>query len=346
MGVQIQVTDKINWNQENCFLSGEDTERLDLMCRTKVPENAIHFNQQVPMESYLNSEYFFKASQNICFSLFETDRCPVPWVSKLNRCTKTLVFSKFNVQTYSNSGVNNVDCIPFGVDTKLFNPSVKPFRFGRDKDEFVFLTSGDFTERKNFEGLIESYVKEFNSNDKVCLIIKAHYSGFTKIYKEMCIRKLKQIVTRFNGINPPKILFLGEKIPWYDMPKFYTAGDCFILTTRGEGLGYPFAEALASGVPVIAPDFGGQSEFLNSTNSLIVNYEVRVIDDLEYLRKCIISVNHSWCHPHVPDIRSKMRFAYDQRDLMKEKGLRGRADMEKYTWQASGLEILKKVFNI
>ncbi len=342
LGVKIELDPKYHWNSEISFFSSDDFVRLRRMTETKIDlHKAYHLQHQYPTANYIDSDMFKHAKKSYCMSIFETSQCPRPWVHSLNMLTGTFTFSDFNKKTYEKSGVNVVDVIPLGIDTEQFNPTVRPF-YQKKENEFVFLTSGDFTERKNFEGLIEAYVKEFTNKDNVTLIIKAHYQGFIKRYQEECIRKFKEVVNRFNSIDPPRILFFGYKVPWQSVPQFYTAGDCFILCSRGEGIGLPYMESLASGVPCISTNFGGQTQFLNDGNSLFVNSEVKVIDDLEYIRKCLWAVNHSWAFPDVNDIRNKMRFAYEFRDIMKQKGEQGRADMEKLSWQASALAIVRK----
>ena len=345
LGVQVQIEPKDSWNFESCPLSLEDETRLLRMCNVKVHPNSYNIVQQYPSVTYLNSPVSKYAKKRFCFSLFETNRCPVPWIPLLNQMTETWVFSDFNVKTYTDSGILNTRTIPFGIDTKLFTPVGESFNFTPKREgDFIFATNGDYTERKNFEGLIEAYVKEFTDKDKVCLLVKIHSNGFIKRYKDECVRRLKTIVQRFNSINPPRILFVGDKVPYEEMPKFYRAADCFVLFSRGEGLGLPYAEALACGVGVISTNFGGQMQFLNDKNALFANSDVKVIDDLEYIKKCLWALNHSWAHPHVSDMREKMRYAYEMRDDIKEKGLQGRADMEKLTWQNVALRILERIY--
>ena len=65
--------------------------------------------------------------------------------------------------------------MPFGVDTELFNPNVKPINV-KGRKNFMFITNGDYTERKWFEGLIESFVKEFNGDEDV-FVFKINSNG-------------------------------------------------------------------------------------------------------------------------------------------------------------------------
>ena len=199
--------------------------RLKEMMAYRVSGNNFYYiTHQVPKAASLVPNLVKSAKKRFVFSLFETDRCPSPWVKNLNYMDETWVFSDFNRDTFRKSGVIKVEKIPFGVDSKIFSPLGPKMEFNKKENDFVFITSGDFTERKNFEGLIEAFVKEFNSSDDVCLVVKAHYGGFTKQHKEACAQRLRDIVFRFNPVNPPRVLFLSDKVPYDTLGRFYRAG--------------------------------------------------------------------------------------------------------------------------
>jgi len=347
-GVQVKLIEKSNWNLEKLELDVEERSKLIRMIRTdmNMMDCDLILEQRVPEDNVLNSVDFFRSkAKKVCVSLFETDRCPNPWISRLNMMDEVWVFSEFNRLAWEKSGVKNVKVIPFGIDTDMFNPNVKPISI-KGRKRFMFISSGDFTERKWFEGLIEAFVKEFNSDDDVCLLIKAHFGGFIRRFKDDVIRRFRRIVDVYNKVNPPQILFIGDKVPWKAMPRFYTAGDCFVLPSRGEGLGLPYAEALACGVPVIATGWGGQTEFLNNENAYFLEYSLKQIDDMEYIKKCLISLNHTWATPNVNSLRSLMRFVYSFPDLAKKKGERGVKDMKERTWDKVALWIINRVLEM
>lgn len=343
LGVRIELQPARNWNAELIELDPEDRMRLDRMANQRISPNAIQICHQRPgLETYPD------AKKRICYTLFETNRCPDPWLPELNRMDKVWVFSEFNKKYWEadfiEKGIDpdKIDVIPFGIDTNLYHPGAKPAEI-TNKKGYTFLTLGDFTERKNFEGLVEAYVKEFTKKDDVCLVMKVHFGGFTKKHHDNIVNKIKECVDRFNPDNPPKILFFGDKLATDDMPSLYTGCDCFVLASRGEGLGMPFIEAMACGLPVISTNWSAPTDYITDNNGLLVNCDIKQIDDIEYIKKCPIALNHSWAHPHIEDIQKKMRWMYKSRDEAKKKGEIGRKDMLKHSWQNTALAIIKKI---
>lgn len=342
LGVIVELQPATDWNNERIELDEEDRDRLLRMCQQKVHPESVQVCHQKPNEGYP------MARKQICYSLFETNRCPDPWIEDLNRMDKVWVFSEFNRKHWAASFIqrqldgSKIEVIPFGIDTDVFSPDVEPAQV-QNKKGFTFLTVGDFTERKNFEGLIEAFVKEFSAADDVCLIVKAHYKGFVRRHHDNVIEKLKDIVGMFNEGTAPRILFFGNKIAAADMPRLYRAGDCFVLASRGEGLGIPIIEAMSCGLPIIASEWGAQSDYLTDENSRLIRCDVRQIDDINYISKCPAALNHSWAYPDMEHLREHMRFMYENHEEAKKLGVKAREDMKLRTWQKAGLAMVKKL---
>lgn len=344
LGVTVQLVPKTIWNQERVKVDNEDASRLTRMIqqRVSVDRCSAVLLHQFPDPEFLRSPWMqAKHIKKFCYTSFETDRCPQPWIESLNRMDGVWVLSEFNKEYWTKSGIKNIEVLPFGMDTQLYSPGAKPIKV-KGRKKFAFIANGDYTERKNFEGLIEAFVTEFSRNEDVCLIIKAHAGGFVRRYQLDVLNRLRQDVVRFNKESPPRVLLISDKVSEDSMPGFYTAGDCFVLATRGEGLGIPFAEAMACGVPVIAPRWGGQLDFLNDGNSYLVDVEIKQIDDMEYIRKCLHALNHSWAYPSIDTLRRYMRFVYEFKDQAKEKALVGRAELESRSWQRSALWVVNR----
>lgn len=342
MGVNIELRPAQDWNSERVGLSREVISRLARMKNTRVSPLAPHVIYQVPKGQPLEPD-----APTICYTLFETDRVPLPWLDTLKQMDRVLVFSEFNREGWSSSGIQEekISALPVAVDSFLYNPDGPRLEISNKKG-FVFLTSGDFTERKNFEAVIEAYVKEFNSSDPVTLVFKCHYGGFVKKHRRDCMDKLRQIVRRFNSGDAPRILFWGDKVSDHAMAALYRSVDCFVLASRGEGLGMQYLEAMASGVPVIHADWSAHTDYLDQSNSYPVANHLKVIDDPNYILKCPQALNSKWCQVDIDDLRGAMRHVKENHGEAREKALAAMEWARNQTWQRMAIAFVKEVVNM
>jgi sugar transferase (PEP-CTERM/EpsH1 system associated) len=146
-----------------------------------------------------------------------------------------------------------------GVDTDRFMPvadkaSAKT-AMGLPPDSFVMGTVGRLDPVKNqqtliraFAGLITNKTNETRKTNKTKLLIVG--SG----PEESNLRKL----THDLGIVD-RISFMGER---KDIPELLRAMDLFVLPSMAEGISNTILEAMASGLPVVATNVGGNVELV------------------------------------------------------------------------------------
>ena len=89
LGANVSIENKDMWNIERCFLPSEDLHRITKMLNNKPIAKSYHILQQYPDKKYLSSQFSVNAIKSFCYSLFETDKCPAPWIVPLNRITET-----------------------------------------------------------------------------------------------------------------------------------------------------------------------------------------------------------------------------------------------------------------
>jgi len=330
------------WNSERVAIPQEKISRLVRMTQTRVNKLAPHVIYQLP-----RAQPIYKDAPAICYTLFETDRCPKPWMESLLKMDKIFVFSEFNRKSWVESGIpeEKIEALPIAVDSFKYTPDGPQLEISNKKG-FTFLCSGDFTERKNFESVIEAFVTAFSDRDQVTLIFKCHYAGFTKSYRRECMMRLRRIAMNFNSKNPPRILFWGDKISDYGMASLYRSVDCFVLCSRGEGLGMQYLEAMASGIPVIACDWGAQTDYLKSDNAYLAKSFLHIIDDPNYILKCPQALNSRWCQVDIDDLRDIMKYV---RDNYAEAQARARENMQwasQQTWQKMAISFIRGVISM
>ena len=99
----------------------------------------------------------------------------------------------------------------------------------------------------------------------------------------------------------PRLMLVDGYLDAASLPRLYKAADCFVLPSRGEGWGRPHVEAMSMELPVIATDWSGPQEFLNSENGYPLP-----IDGFSTIPKGAFR-GHQWANPSVPGLRLLMR---------------------------------------
>lgn len=173
----------------------------------------------------------------------------------------------------------------FNVDAEVIHNIVDVSHFQyvnrEPKDTFTFISVGNLISIKGFDLLIEAFVTAFK-NDK---------SVFLKIVgagPEM--NNLQDLVNKYD-MNE-NILLLNE-VGRDKLKDIYPEGDAFVLASSSETFGVVFIEAMATGMPVIATDCGGPSDFVNEQNGYLipVNDKQSLVDALMNMRNNAYSFN-------------------------------------------------------
>ncbi|AJY74700.1 glycosyltransferase [Paenibacillus beijingensis] len=278
-------------------------------------------------------------------TVWETTRIPDLWRPYMNRFDAVFVPSEQNKRAMRNSGVKvPVFLVPHGVNTRTFSPRNRKLRVKKAKRRFVFVSVFGFQHRKNPETLLRAYWEEFSAADRAALVIKT--DGYGKREDERWIRKKVKAYKKRLGIRKKTapLVIRARRMSKSQLKGIYTLGDVFVLPTRGEGVGLPFLESLASGVPVIATGWGGHMDFLTKKNAFFVRYKLR--NPASGMKgKASISRTFSdifaqkdqrWAEADLGSLKKQMRAAYSDKALCKKKGRQGRRDALHHSWNRAG----------
>lgn len=349
LGVDVKI-EPVNVGSPDAKLDDKILKRINKLINkpyaTDKPKVLIYHMQP---SGFNPVEELKKYDKVISKTVFETTKVPDNWFPMVNQCDAVICPSQQNAEAFKNSGITPpIYLAPHGADVDGFNPRNKPFPL-QVNDTFNFLSVFQWQHRKGADVLLGAYWEEFSPRDKVRLILKSYWgnAGFKKDQRAV----LNQIVNYkkqlgFNDNNTAQIYFSPSLFSDEDLKGLYTLSDCYVLPSRGEGVGLPYIEALSSGIPCISTNWGGQIDFLNEGNSFLVDYELKPTD---YNNGHHVAPNFAhvfthemeWAEPSLSDLRKKMRYAYEHQEEVKAKGKQGRKDMKEMSWEI-GAKVIKQ----
>lgn len=286
-----------------------------------------------------------QAAFNIGRTMYETDRIPLNWVEACNRMDEIWVPTEFNLETFARSGVREEKLfkVPGCFDVDKYASPVEPLSI-EGSATFNFLSPFDWCLRKGWDVLLRAYCREFREDEDVALILKVYSTlGYTH---DQIHQLVHAYVTNTLGMDvrkAPRIIFLNRILSDWDMPRLYRASQALVMPSRCEGWGRPFMEAMAMGLPVIGTGWSGNTEFMNTSNSFLI--DCRVVDVPEEASREIPTFRgHRWAEPSEEHLRQLMRQIFQDRAAADEKGIEARDHViRNYNWDRVAQIIVNRV---
>jgi glycosyltransferase involved in cell wall biosynthesis len=347
LGVDVKI-ETYTWNVPYKEMGSNERVRLEQLTEKNYDETKKKILIYHAPPSVVQTEEDVKFERRILNTVWETETLPSYWLPIIDKFDAVCVPCSLNVKAMKNSGVQlPIFLAPHGVDTEKFNPENKKISLRGTEGKFVFISVFDFQHRKNPETLLEAYWKEFKQSDQVVLIIKTYADSQGEVLEKISELKRK---LGFGDETAPLFVMTGtlEEMHYLGL---YTLGNAYVLPTRAEGVGIPFMEALSSRIPVITTGWGGQMDYLNENNSFFVDYQLRhpgiSVDSnkliAHFYGNLFLEERQIWADADVKDLMKKMRYAYENPEICKQKGNQGRADMFRFSWDHAGLALMQAI---
>ena len=176
------------------------------------------------------------------------------------------------------------------------------------KYDFNFLTIGTWIIRKNLENTITWFVEEFFEQE-VGLIVKTSLVRNSVKDRHFTKKRLTELLKPYEGRKCQVSLLHGE-LKEDEMTGLYQDKriKAMISLSHGEGFGLPLFEAAYNQIPVIAPEWGGQCDFLCMPHKTKggkvkikpmfcpVAYDIKPIQKEAYWGG-VLEQHSQWCYP-------------------------------------------------
>ncbi|MBV9571528.1 MAG: glycosyltransferase family 4 protein [Alphaproteobacteria bacterium] len=136
-----------------------------------------------------------------------------------------------------------------------------------------FLTVFDFhssIERKNPLASVLAFQRAFCAGENVELVIKA--SNVNPQHPGNAFGQWERLCGASAGDR--RIRIITERYSEEQMERLIQAASCVVSLHRAEGFGYVLLDAMAAGIPVIATDYSGNTDFCTRETSFPVSYRL------------------------------------------------------------------------
>ena len=209
----------------------------------------------------------------ICRGSYPTQEIPQWEVKRCNRhCDRLLVPSRFHLDNFVASGINQsrLAVLPVAVDLEYFSPG---YHKSSDRSVMSFLSVCSSSSRKNWKSSLEAYFSAFTRDDNVEYILKitSEKRGFNPKYTISMFSYGWALEHDRDVDDLPRVTMISKLYDQRKRKAMYDSADVFISTSHGESFALAAFEAMAMGLPVIAPNWSLFREILthNQTGFLI-----------------------------------------------------------------------------
>lgn len=252
------------------------------------------------------------AEKNIGWTMFETDRIPPQWIIPCMAMDQIWNPTLWGARTFQRTGLKkqDVQVVPLGVDTSVFNPDTEPLKLKQTEGKKVFVSCFDWTERKNGDQLIVSFIRAFQGRKDVVLILKCYFKEAMNKTKEILNDRIGMIRKKIGILDTPQILIYDEMIPDEYVAHLYKAAHWNINISHGEGFSRTVLESMAVGCPAIVTNWGGSTDFCDASNSLpISDTQLGPVPPAQVETCGVLYANSAWAYVLEDSVIENLRYA-------------------------------------
>lgn len=256
----------------------------------------------------------------IGYCVFEGDKIPYNWGRNIERGVKDGWLSKLFVPSnHTSSAVNNtmkeyfndnlsggfVSVIPHGVDTKVFNsegPKLEQYNNGKFRFVFVGGWRDGENDRKGLDIALKAFCEEFKPEEDVEFVAKINMAYQSA---EVVMANLEKLGLPPNNQRPLISVDLSQNAPAEYIASLYRSCNCAMFPSKAEAFLMPALEAMACGLPVIATNYGGQTDYLPKEGLIEIEKMIPATAEPIWYE------HTNWALPSKDHLKKLMRLAFE-----------------------------------
>ena len=251
------------------------------------------------------------------FTMWESTKLPPFGVTFLNKAKVVIVPSRWNESCFTAEGVTSpVRVVPLGIKPEIFYP--KPPTEEMDA-LCIFGTGGRMAHGGARKGLNE--------------VMEAFQKAFPRSVSDVRLKVKCFPDCNVDSVTDPRIMFTKAYLNEPQMGDWFHGIHCFVSGAKAEGWGLMQHQALATGRPLISVNFGGVTEFFNSTLGYVIPY--RLAKATGPYEGC-----GYMAEPSIDHMVDAMRHVYYNRHQALVMGERAASAVQHLTWENSNQQLV------
>lgn len=272
----------------------------------------------------------------IGYNVWESTLQPQGYFNKLLEFDELWVPSKWQRDCTIAQGYpkDKIKVVPEGVDIHTFFPDETVFH-PLTKEKFTFFVAGRWDYRKSIKEIIETFIKTFNKNEPVELIVSVD-NPFSNDGLKTTEERLKHY-----GLEDDRIKILHFP-PREEYIRLLKSCNVFVSCARAEGWNLPLIESMACGTPSIYSDCSGQLEFAKGKG-----IPVRISHELPVSASTYNHFNENVGNYYEPDfnhLSEMMYLSYEKYDTLKKVAIvDSKSIRNDFSWEKIALIGLKTI---
>jgi glycosyltransferase involved in cell wall biosynthesis len=273
------------------------------------------------VDHYYYYDYYNEPS--IAYTVWESTKLYSKFFARLNDFQEVWVPSKWQKDCMVDQGFDHskIQIVPAGVEDDVFFPENISFDEYYSDGRFKFIVFGRWCFRKSTKELIQTFLKTFNKNEPVDIIISVD-NGHPDDKLKSTEERLK-----FYNLDDPRVKIIHNATR-KNYIKFIKKGHVFLSCSRGEGWNLPLIEAMAAGTPSIYSNCSGQTEFATGKG-----HPINTVG----MTESIMGDGGEYYEPDFEQLSSVMRDVYENYSTYKQKAMEESVDIRnRFSWKKIG----------
>lgn len=240
------------------------------------------YDMQLSYTALRNFDNYFVRGNKNRFGIwnYETTVLPKAFAKYARGVDKVCPSSQFSKDIFTQNGMTDDKqvVIPHGIHLDRFQ-NLGKYSLKTNKKYKILCNIAQPHLRKNIPGLLKAWGKAFTKTDDVCLVLKISKKSPNPMFDVPFNEIFNSFKKEFK--NHAEIEIIDTFIT--DIETLYNACDVVFTMTHAECFWMPGLEGFAANKIVISPRYGGQLDFMNDDNSILIEGKtIRADNRMQY----------------------------------------------------------------